>query len=112
MLILVSGSRNYTDRQKVKRILELFDARATLLHGGAPGLDSIAKDVWEELGGNTIAEFALWNAYGKRAGPIRNQKMVDYGPDILIAFPLEGSRGTIDCVNRALIANIPVLEVR
>jgi hypothetical protein len=37
--------------------------------------------------------------------------MVDSRPDLVIAFPLEDSRGTFDCIRRAKAKGIAVLEV-
>lgn len=51
---------------------------------------------------------ANWQALGKRAGPYRNQQMVDRGADVCLAFPASGSRGTWDCVRRAKDAGIEV----
>lgn len=46
---------------------------------------------------------ADWDNHGKRAGPIRNQRMLDQDPDLVIAFvPKTGiTRGTGDMVKRA-----------
>lgn len=44
------------------------------------------------------------------AGHLRNQKMVDLGADICIAFPLKDSRGTWDCMKRAKKAGISVIN--
>ena len=52
---------------------------------------------------------ADWKTFGKAAGPKRNQAMVDSGADLCIAFPSKGSTGTIDCVERAKAAGIPVV---
>lgn len=83
---------------------------ALVIHGAAPGADSLAKE-WADLRG--IAENgypADWTRFGRKAGPIRNQRMLDQGkPDIVIAFP--GGRGTADMVRRARTAGIPALEV-
>lgn len=53
---------------------------------------------------------ANWSQYGHAAGPIRNQKMLDQNPDLVIAFhfDLEHSKGTKDMINRAKKACIPV----
>ena len=49
--------------------------------------------------------------YGKAAGPIRNQQMLDEGkPDVVIAFP--GASGTADMINRAGLTNVPVVRVK
>jgi len=52
-----------------------------------------------------IAYFpANWKEYGKSAGPIRNQEMIDYA-EAAIYFWDGKSKGTLDCINRA--KNIP-----
>lgn len=61
---------------------------------------------------------ADWEKYGKRAGPIRNQAMLDYlvlgresGQTVgVVAFHdgLEASKGTKDMVTRATKAGVPV----
>lgn len=54
---------------------------------------------------------ANWNAQGRAAGPIRNQKMVDQKPDVCLAFYYGVvSPGTKSCVERAKKAGIPVQE--
>lgn len=49
---------------------------------------------------------ADWGRYGKAAGPIRNQEMLESGIDLVIALP--GGRGTADMVRRAEGAGVPV----
>ncbi|MFE5290104.1 hypothetical protein ACFRAQ_34495 [Nocardia sp. NPDC056611] len=47
-----------------------------------------------------------------RRGPERNQRMVDLGGYVgAFAFPLPGSRGTVDCIRRIKAARIPLLVV-
>lgn len=53
---------------------------------------------------------ADWKTHGKRAGSIRNQKMIDdYHPQLVVAFP--GGAGTADMVRRARAAGIEVREI-
>ena len=50
---------------------------------------------------------AQWDKYGKAAGAIRNQQMLDEGkPELVVAFP--GGRGTEDMVNRAKKAGLGI----
>jgi hypothetical protein len=70
-----------------------------LIHGAAPGADRLAAEIWQPQGGTIEAYPADWKAHGKGAGPIRNQRMLDAKPDIVIAFP--GGSGTADMVRRA-----------
>lgn len=54
---------------------------------------------------------ADWSRYGKGAGHMRNQQMLDEGkPDVVIAFP--GGKGTADMVKRARFAGVEVIEVK
>ena len=56
-----------------------------------------------------VAE-ADWAKHGRKAGPIRNQRMIDEGrPDLVVAFP--GGTGTADMVERARVAGIRVIEI-
>lgn len=55
---------------------------------------------------------ADWASYGKAAGGIRNQVMVNRGADRLIAAPVPGqSKGTYDAMKRAKAAGIPVEDI-
>nr|WP_296764188.1 hypothetical protein [Rhodococcus sp. (in: high G+C Gram-positive bacteria)] len=119
--ILVTGSRDYTDRDAVREALlfhwkDLGSRLDTVLiqgecqHGGA---DLFAKECWLKGGMPIEGYYAAKdpNKPGWLLGPERNQKMVDSGADICIAFPLEDSRGTWDCINKAKAAGIPVTIV-
>jgi hypothetical protein len=109
--ILVTGSRNFTNRETVLEILSEYWEEGVedtvLIHGGARGLDELAADVAFQLGWVEELHFAEWERFGKSAGHIRNQAMVDSGADVCIGFPMAGSRGTWDCLKRAADAGIP-----
>jgi hypothetical protein len=53
---------------------------------------------------------AEWDTFGRAAGPIRNQSMIDMAPDLVLAFhnDMDHSRGTVDTVDRAIKAGINV----
>jgi hypothetical protein len=120
--ILITGSRNWTDRDAilnalVQAVTEFGNARdLTLVHGACPtGADQIAHELWT----GHLSRFnhverhpADWQQFGRGAGPKRNQEMVDLGADICLAFMNPGSRGTADCVRRAEKAGIPVRVFR
>lgn len=118
--VIVTGARNHTDRALIWGALddELQHAKSVGLvmvvvegqcpHGGA---DLLAEEWTLEHPGVYHDPFpANWTVLGKRAGPYRNQQMVDSGGDVCLAFPLESSRGTWDCVRRAKEAGISVKE--
>ena len=46
--------------------------------------------------------------YCPQAGPRRNQKMINLGADLVLAFPLNASHGTWTCIRAAQRAGIPV----
>ena len=112
MRVLVTGGRDYHNINDARVIYATLDAIhgeneiTALIHGDAHGADRLAA-AWAY--DNKVDEEAYpadWARYGKAAGPIRNQSMVDAKPDLVVAFP--GRRGTADCVRRAKLAGIPV----
>lgn len=117
--------KRYAERQFVVKTLEEFavansayynpdnnwlPADIHVISGGATGADSIAID-WAIANWCTFDEYkADWDRYGYKAGPIRNQQMLDEGkPDIVMAFP--GGNGTNDMVSKARMANVRVVVV-
>lgn len=79
-----------------------------IIHGGAAGADDIAGIYGEKYGAEVICEPADWKTYGRSAGPIRNQKMLDdHSPDVVYAFRLDGkSNGTDHMIKIAREARI------
>ncbi|WWT39736.1 hypothetical protein [Microcystis phage Mwe-JY05] len=125
--ILVTGSRDWTDpvpvRDALERAVTEFSTvgQPVLVHGAARGLDRLAEQLWRKLADDLRALYdgvdvladpephpALWARYGRRAGPYRNQRMVDAGAVVCLAFPIGLSSGTRDCMARARLAGIPV----
>jgi len=116
--ILVTGSRKWVDRMAVQQ--ELFrtaDAwhtplsECTVVHGAARGLDTLAHVAALSMGMQVEAHPADWDQHPRKAGPIRNQAMIDAGAAVCLAFPLPGSIGTWDCIRRANKARILVVIV-
>jgi hypothetical protein len=111
--VLVCGGRDYNDRDRIWNTLCEIDASQkidTVIHGGATGADNEGM-IWAQTMDRLHAPFAAeWRRFGNRAGPIRNQRMLDEGkPDLVVAFP--GGRGTTDMVRRAKAAGVPVREI-
>lgn len=114
--ILVTGSRNWTDRDAIWAAIRAAGLRAevhpqetTVVHGAAPGADTLAADVAREFGCDVEAHPADWETHGKAAGPIRNAAMVALGADVCLAFLHGSSRGTRNCMALAEKAGIPVI---
>jgi hypothetical protein len=109
--VLVCGSREFAARSWLEEVLAPLAPKIdTLIEGGAPGADHQAKMWAMRRNIDTETYVAEWRRFGNRAGPIRNQRMLDEGkPDLVIAFP--GGRGTADMVRRARSAGIEVREI-
>lgn len=132
--VLVCGSRTWTDQGIISTVLMGFLEEAivgmgnlVVIEGCAPGADSFAHHFFdgpcEAPGGGTHAAHvnvthehypADWEKYGKRAGYIRNQQMLDEGrPDVVVAFRANGeSRGTDMMLDLARLAGIRTYVIR
>jgi len=119
--VLVTGSRDWMDRQAVADALIAVEmgawchpsfGRFVLVHGGAKGLDAMAAEWAEQRQGWAVeAHPADWRTHGRRAGPIRNAHMVSLGAGLCLGFPMPGRRGTWDCIKKACDAGIPIRVV-
>lgn len=115
--VLVCGGRDYGatrseqcafDAQMI--LLDHDHGIKTIIHGAARGADTMAGEFARASGKEELAFPADWKTHGRRAGPIRNQQMLDEGkPDCVIAFP--GGVGTLDMVTRARRAGIRVIRI-
>lgn len=113
MRLVVTGGRGYSDTRRAFAALDELHARrpiSVLIEGEARGLDSRAR-VWAVRRGVAVEPYpAAWELYGKAAGGIRNQQMIDEGrPDYGLVFP--GGFGTADMRRRLVAAGIPFEEV-
>ena len=110
MKILVCGGRNYSNYEKLARVLSDFSPTA-VVHGAASGADALAG-LWCER--NSIEQHkhpALWQKHGRAAGPIRNSEMLKLHPDIQLVVAFPGGTGTADMVRKSSKAGIPVFSV-
>ena len=105
MRVVVTGSRHVlADKADIVfRRLDRLHARRrirALATGDGSGIDALAEE-WAVSHNITAERFtANWREFGKKAGPIRNRRMLDeFKPDLVIAFP--GGVGTADCVKAA-----------
>ena len=90
--VLVCGGRDFSDYKLLTRTLDQLRP-TTIVHGAARGADSMAGEYAKRQVIPCQVFPAEWNKYGKRAGYVRNQQMLDEGkPDLVVAFP--GGPGT------------------
>ena len=109
MRVLVCGGRDFSDAALMCRVLrDTLKAGDTLIAGAARGADALAERFCPPGVTKEIYP-ADWQKYGKAAGPIRNQQMLDAKPDLVVAFP--GGRGTADMVRRAEAAGVMVRRI-
>ena len=109
-----------------------------VIHGGAKGLDSLAMPYIINDGFDCEIKVEVmkpkWVKLGKAAGSVRNQEMVDRAVELqmqgyrvfVLAFPMrdreedlmlpphkrEHSRGTYDCMAKARMARLHVIETQ
>ncbi len=72
------------------------------------GADPIAHNVAVGLGWNVEPYPADWERHGRRAGHLRNLAMLDYPPDLVLAFWDGQSPGTRHTITEARRRGIPV----
>lgn len=96
------------------RVAGETNRRIVVVHGQCPygGVDLYAHR-WAEdhAGADPEPHPADRDAKGRILGPARNSKMVNLGADICLSFPGPGSRGTWDCTEKAVNADIPTRAV-
>lgn len=115
MRVMVCGDRNWTDRQTILNRLAKLPKDTIIIEGGARGADILALSCAKELGLDVAHYPAKWRLYGKAAGPIRNELMLEEGnPDLVIAFhnDLPSSKGTSNMVGLANRAGVSVVIVK
>lgn len=116
MIIIVCGGRNYSDRAKVKKVLDSIHEKmpiSLVVEGGALGADRIASYWAGSTGIKSVRVHADWKKYGDRAaGPIRNKKMLDDNPDVKLVVAFPGGRGTGNMKRQAREKGIEVMEIK
>lgn len=115
MRVLVCGGRHWESDSAWNAVMTTLDSLhktrmiTAIIEGGASGADALARTWAEGRKVKCITVPADWAKYGRAAGPIRNQRMIDdFRPDYVVAFP--GGRGTADMVSRARASSVPVEE--
>lgn len=111
MRVLVCGGRTFMDRAFLCMALDEAH-RATpislLIHGAAPGADTLAEDWAKSRAVPYLGHPAEWARYGSKAGKLRNVQMLQWRPEVVFAFP--GDTGTRSMMTIAADAGIPVVQ--
>jgi len=109
--VLVCGGRAFADRHYLFSVLDGIhraERIKLIIHGAAPGADSLAEAWAKSREIPYVGVPAQWKRIGRSAGPQRNDYMLAQGsPDMVIAFP--GDKGTADMTRRAAAAGVKIV---
>ncbi|MBF6331881.1 SLOG family protein [Nocardia transvalensis] len=107
--ILITGSRAWLHRPTIRIALAaVWSPSAILVSGACPrGADYLCESCWTHWGGRVERHPADWHRHGRAAGFVRNQRMVDLGADICLAFIHNHSPGATHTAELATAAGIP-----
>lgn len=115
MKILISGDRNVESTtenvQYIQQVILKYkkqNENLSVLSGGCKGVDTIAADICIHLDIPVRIFMAQWSL-GRQAGPIRNARMLEENPDIIVAIHpcIMESRGTKDMINKGIKKKVP-----
>lgn len=126
MRVIICGDRSWYDyafifrwveqlllnHQEIHHVLKDYPdgfPPLVIIEGEARGVDMMARVAAEYLGIEVQRFPADWKKYGRKAGPIRNQAMIDEGkPDFIMAFHdnFKNSHGTKNMIEKAKKAGI------
>jgi hypothetical protein len=117
--IIVAGSREGVNPQVVRAIVDRIYAKypdATIVTGGARGVDTIADFYAKHLGMSTEVYPANWDKYGKRAGYLRNCEMAnsltENSEDFIVCiYPGRRTTGTAMMADIGRRAGFKVVEL-
>lgn len=116
--VLICGSRTWNKPIPIDVIVGGFASvygpnNITIIEGQQRGADAMAASAALRHGVGHEPYPADWDRYGRAAGAIRNQAMLDAKPDLVVAFcdDLSISKGTANMVSIAKAAGVPVYVV-
>lgn len=112
--IIVSGSRTIQDYELVKGAIESSPWFGEIVHvhvGDARGVDTLTIRWCRENGITYTVFYADWDEWGRQAGPIRNQEMIDEGGEGVVLVWDGKSKGSASMKSLATKAKLPIHEV-
>ena len=114
MKLAIVGGRDFDDYALLANIIFSslcpLDFIMEIISGGAKGADHLAENFAENNDIPLTVFPAEWDKYGKSAGFIRNQLIVD-NCDMVLAFWDGQSRGTADTIEKAKKAKKPTFII-
>lgn len=110
--VMISGSRKWRNHTVVENVLGLVSCYShddtTLFEGGADGLDTLGLTYWRSIGRPVATFLPNYAKNGDRAPLIRNDRMLENRPSLVVAFPLPDSRGTRYVIREAMLKSLPL----
>lgn len=110
MKLAIVGSRTFNDYAILASGILKFTTVSKIISGGAKGADHLAEDFAENWDIPIDIFKPDWDKYGKQAGFIRNQLIVD-ACDMVVAFWDGKSKGTQDTILKAKKAKKPTFII-
>ena len=117
MRLAIVGGRDFNNYELLESILwDLLHVRRSdipkdiIVSGGAKGADSLGKKYAKEEELECVEYLPEWDKYGKSAGFLRNQTIVN-NCDMVLAFWDGQSRGTADTIEKAKRAMKPTFII-
>lgn len=118
MILVIFGSRGFTDYDLLKKEADYFIERhlkegeeVTIVSGEAIGADVLGEDYADERGYKIKYFPADWNKYGKSAGSRRNKDMAKVATHA-IGFWDGRSPGTKDMIEKCKIHGLKYIVVK
>jgi len=108
--IAVVGGRDFNNKKRMFYALDSYRKAygiKSIVSGGARGADTLAEVYAHEKNIPLTVYKAEWEKYGKKAGFLRNNTIVE-NCDVVIAFPTSKSKGTWHTIGLAKKMNKPV----
>ncbi len=110
--LAIVGSRNYHNYEEFKQhilnmlIIENLSIEE-IISGGAAGADKLAERLAAEYQIPLKVFEPDWKKYGRAAGPLRNQQIIENCTHV-IAFPSVQGKGTQDSIRKAQLLGKPI----
>ncbi len=116
MKLIIAGSRNFN--LDISTIMNLVDITLPedefpdeVVCGCCRGVD-VSGENWAEFQNIPIKRFKPdWKGLGRKAGPIRNEQMAEYGDVLLLIWNGDPHSGSANMKSHMVARNKPVYEV-
>ena len=110
MKVVVCGDRNWSNESIICERLHRLPPDTIIIQGECDGADTLAMHLAREIGLDVVGFYANWTRHDKAAGPIRNIRMLNTKPSLVLAFhdDLDRSKGTKHIVGEARKRGIKV----